>query len=68
MQKDQESREHIVQLEELVETRTAALAEARAQLELEIAERKRVEAERERLLVTERTKIRQQGALVRLSA
>jgi len=68
VQKDQGLREHIVQLEELVVTRTAALAEARARLELEIAERTCVEAERERLLVTERAKTRQQGALVRLSA
>jgi PAS domain S-box-containing protein len=68
VQKDLELREHITQLEELVKTRTAALAETQAQLERAIAERKRAEAEQERLLAAERAQTRRQVALLRLSA
>ena len=45
MEKDLELRKQITQLEQLVETRTAALTEAQTQLEKEILERERAEVE-----------------------
>lgn len=63
-----ELRNRLTQLEEQVETRTAALAGAQAKLEQAILERQRAEAEQERLLAAERAQTRRQAALLRLSA
>jgi len=57
----------ISQLEELVQTHTAALKEAQDQLERMILERELAQAEKERLLTAERAQARRQAALQRLS-
>ena len=68
MEKDLELRKQITQLEQLVETRTAALTEAQTQLEKAILERKRVEARQERFLEAKPAQAQRQAALLRLSA
>ncbi len=65
---EEELRKHRDHLEELVEERTADLAESNARLQQEVEERRRAEAEREHLLAAERAQARRQAALLRLSA
>jgi PAS domain S-box-containing protein len=68
VQAEEELRKHRDNLEELVEERTADLAESNAQLQREIEERTRAEAEREHLLAAERAQAQRQAALLHLSA
>jgi len=65
---EEELRRHRDDLEQLVRERTAELAAANMQLQEEVAERVRVQKEREHLLAVERTRLKRQTALYRLSS